>query len=63
VPLRARCYQRLVKNHRRHHFKNERYWFGVTMLGGDRLLGTAPAAEAVATSPTARSLGAPPAAR
>jgi len=49
-------YQRLRKNHRRHHFKNEHYWFGVTMLGGDHLLRTAPAVAAVPTSPTARSL-------
>ena len=49
-------YQRLRDNHRRHHFKNEHYWFGVTMLGGDQLLQTAPAVAAVATSPTARDL-------
>ena len=30
---------------------------GVTMLSGDRLLGTAPARDAVPTSPTARTLG------
>ena len=56
VSPRSRLYQRLWKNHRRHHFKNEHYWFGVTMLAGDRLLGTAPAFQDVPTSPTARSL-------
>jgi hypothetical protein len=56
VVPRTRLYQRLWKNHRRHHFKNEHYWFGVTMLSGDRLLGTGPAHEAVPTSPTARTL-------
>ena len=56
VPPRTRDYQRLVRNHRRHHFKNEHDWFGVTRLGGDRLLGTGPALGAVPTSPTARSL-------
>jgi len=56
VSPRLAYYQRLVKNHRRHHFKNEHYWYGVTMLGGDRLLGTAPEPGAVPTSPTARSL-------
>ena len=56
VAPRTRYYRRLVKNHRRHHFKNEHYWFGVTMLGGDRVLGTAPHSGAVATSPTARRL-------
>lgn len=56
VTPRLAYYQRLVKNHRRHHFKNENYWYGVTMLGGDHLLGTAPEPGAVATSPTARTL-------
>ncbi len=58
VTPRFAYYQRLVKNHRRHHFKNENYWYGVTMLGGDRLLGTDPEPAAVATSPTARTLAA-----
>ena len=53
-------YQERVKNHRRHHFKNERYWYGVTMTAGDRLLRTRPPVDAVQISPTARSLlGAP----
>ncbi len=55
VPRTAR-YQRLWRNHRLHHFKNEHYWFGVTMLSGDRLLGTAPALPGVPTSPTCREL-------
>lgn len=56
VQPRTAVYRRLWKNHRWHHFKNEHYWFGVTMLGGDRLLGTAPDLAAVPTSPTARTL-------
>ncbi len=56
VQPRTALYGRLWKNHRRHHFKNEHYWFGVTMLGGDRLLGTAPELGDVSTSPTARTL-------
>ena len=56
VQPRHAYYQRLRDNHRRHHFKNEHYWFGVTMLGGDTLLGTAAAVSAVPTSPTARDL-------
>lgn len=56
VQPRTAYYQRLWKNHRRHHFKNEHYWFGVTMLGGDRLLGTSPDLASVATSNTARTL-------
>lgn len=51
-------YQRLWRNHRLHHFKNEHYWMGVTMLSGDRLLGTAPAAKDVETSRTCRALAA-----
>jgi len=49
-------YQRLRKSHRLHHFKSERYWYGVSMLGGDRLLGTSPDPRKVATSPTCRDL-------
>jgi hypothetical protein len=56
VVPRSRIYQRLWKNHRRHHFKNEAFWFGVTMLGGDRLLRTDPAPADVPTSPTCRDL-------
>jgi len=54
---RTRFYERLWLNHRLHHFKNEHYWYGVTMLGGDRLLRTAPERDAVPISPTCRTLG------
>lgn len=57
---RSWFYDRLWRNHRLHHCKNERYWFGVTMLGGDRLLGTAPALADVPTSATCRTLGLEP---
>ncbi len=57
---RTPCYRRLWRNHRLHHFKNERYWFGVTRLAGDRWLGTAADWREVVTSPTARSLEARP---
>jgi hypothetical protein len=53
---RTALYQRLWRNHRWHHFKNEHYWYGVTMLSGDRLLRTAPALTAVPTSRTCRAL-------
>ena len=56
TPRSAR-YQRLWRNHRLHHFKNEHYWFGVTMLSADRLLRTAPDPESVERSETARTLG------
>jgi hypothetical protein len=54
---RSRYYQRLWKNHRLHHFMNENYWYGVTMLSGDKLLRTAPDRRSVEASPTCRTLG------
>ena len=53
---RGALYRRLWRNHRLHHFKNEHYWYGVTRLEADRLLGTAPAPEGVAVSETAKTL-------
>jgi hypothetical protein len=50
-------YQRLWRNHRLHHCKNEHYWMGVTMLTGDRIMGTAKAKDDVPTSDTCRTLG------
>jgi hypothetical protein len=50
-------YRAIWRNHRRHHYKNEHYWFTVTSSGtADRLLGTYPDQASVATSPTAKSL-------
>lgn len=56
VMPRTALYQRLWRNHRLHHFKNEHYWYGVTMLSGDRLLHTAPMLTAVPTSRTCREI-------
>jgi len=56
VQPRLGYYQRLWRNHRLHHFKNEHYWYGVTRLEGDRLLQTAPAAGEVPLSSTCRNL-------
>jgi hypothetical protein len=50
-------YRRLWQSHRLHHFKNENYWYGVSMLSGDRLLGTQPDHRQVETSSTCRTLG------
>ncbi|BBY22254.1 sterol desaturase family protein [Mycobacterium stomatepiae] len=50
-------YRSIWRNHRRHHFKNEHYWFTVTSTGtADRLLGTYPNQSTVPTSPTAKDL-------
>ena len=47
-------FKRLKKLHAWHHFKNERYWFGVTVSALDRVGGTHPDFETVAASPTVR---------
>ena len=55
---RSRYYSRLARNHRWHHYRNERYWLGVTSNLGDRVLRTLPADRAdVPLSETARTLG------
>jgi hypothetical protein len=52
-----RSYFRAIwRNHRLHHFKNERYWFGVTSTVGDRMIGTLPDQSTIPRSDTARSL-------
>ena len=53
---RSKWYRKLWQHHRWHHFKNENYWYGVSRLEGDMLLGTAPDSSEVETSPTARNL-------
>jgi hypothetical protein len=53
---RRRYYKAIWRNHRLHHYKNERYWFGVTSTVGDRVIGTSPDQQAVPRSATARSL-------
>jgi hypothetical protein len=57
---RRRYFKAIWRNHRLHHFKNERYWFGVTSTIGDRVIGTLPDQRAVPRSATARSLHAEP---
>ena len=53
---RGRYFRAIWRNHRLHHFKNERYWFGVTSTIGDRVIGTLPDQRSVPRSATARSL-------
>jgi hypothetical protein len=54
---RTRYYRRLATNHRLHHYRNERYWLGVTTNSGDRLLRTYPKHKTdVPLSDTARTL-------
>jgi hypothetical protein len=47
----------IYRAHRLHHFRNENYWYGVTIHLGDHLLRTFPAKEAVPVSATAFTLG------
>jgi hypothetical protein len=54
---RHAVYRYVWRAHRNHHFRNEHYWFGVTMHLADHVLGTFPDKTAVELSPTARTLG------
>jgi hypothetical protein len=57
---RSWYYRYIWRAHRLHHYKNEKFWFGVTIHLADHLLRTFPAKDAVVTSPTARTLGVEP---
>ncbi|HEY1830313.1 MAG TPA: sterol desaturase family protein [Acidimicrobiales bacterium] len=54
---RHAVYRYAWRAHRNHHFRNEHYWFGVTMHLADHVLRTFPEKTAVEVSPTARTLG------
>ncbi len=54
---RHRSYRYVWRAHRNHHYRNENYWFGVTVHLADHVLGTFPDKSAVELSPTARTLG------
>jgi len=54
---RHALYRYVWRAHRNHHFRNEHYWFGVTVHLADHVLGTFPERTAVPVSPTARTLG------
>jgi hypothetical protein len=47
----------IYKAHRLHHFRNENYWYGVTVHLADHVLRTFPEKEEVPVSPTAFTLG------
>jgi hypothetical protein len=53
---KTRYYRSIWRAHRLHHYRNERYWFGVTVNVGDRVLRTYPAKDAVPLSDTAQDL-------
>lgn len=53
---RSPTFRHLYDNHRWHHYRNEKYWFGVTNTLGDRILGTDHDRSSVPVSPTAKDL-------
>ena len=55
-------YRSIWRSHRLHHYRNEKYWFGVTINVADHVLRTFPQRDEVEPSPTARTLGVEPAA-
>lgn len=55
-----RWLRRRRAQHRRHHFRNEHYWYGVTTDLADRVLRTGPPVRSVELSGTARTLGVEP---
>jgi hypothetical protein len=57
----TRAYRTIHRNHRLHHFKNERFWHGITNNLSDRVLGTNPDQREVRKSETARTLDPGPA--
>jgi hypothetical protein len=56
-PPRARRFKKLWLNHRYHHYRNEHFWFGVSMTLGDKILRTAPDPRTTPVSPTCMTLG------
>lgn len=52
-----RHYQTRVREHRLHHFRNENFWWGVSMGSADRWFGTAPDPASVDRSGTHSTLG------
>ena len=53
---KTRMYRHLYDNHRLHHYRNEKYWFGITNTLADEVLGTAPDKADVPVSPTAKNI-------
>jgi hypothetical protein len=53
---RSRYFRSIWRAHRLHHFKNERYWHGITNTVADRVIGTNPDHRDVPRSRTARTL-------
>lgn len=50
-------YRALRRTHQLHHFRNEKYWFGIITPISDHVLNTYPAKDEVPPSPTVKTLG------
>jgi sterol desaturase/sphingolipid hydroxylase (fatty acid hydroxylase superfamily) len=50
-------YRTLRRTHQLHHFRNEKYWYGIITPVSDKVLGTYPAKDDVPPSPTVKTLG------
>lgn len=50
-------YRTLRRTHQLHHFRNEKYWFGIITPISDHVLNTYPAKDEVPPSPTVKTLG------
>ena len=55
IPITSRG-KKLKKHHTFHHFKNENFWWGVTTILGDNLLGTNPAHKNVSKSDSTKNI-------
>ena len=53
-------FRRIWKQHRWHHYKNEKYWYSFTIPQIDGWMGTGPEVHSVPKSSTARNLGRTP---
>lgn len=51
---KSKFFKELWRNHRLHHFKNENYWYGLSVTWVDGVLGTAPDHRKVEKSDTVR---------
>lgn len=47
-------WRKRVRDHRLHHFHNEQLWWGVSMGGGDRIMGTGPSPSTAPRSATTK---------
>lgn len=57
IQPKSRFAQRIFRNHRMHHFRNENYWYSFTVPAIDRAFGTGPEHARVPRSDTVRTLG------